>query len=164
MKNEHQKYEPLMYIDQRNDRVADEPFMQKTYSSLQRETSQEVGPNESKNSNLPQRKRRHSVQRHMYTESIPTGEELGEEVDVKSNVVGEEQAFAELSLEEKVKYCTSTSTHIPKILCLIKTKERTIVGTIANFTKGIVHIRPQRSRTCVEVPIEDMISVRMTGF
>src|SRR5699024_9687134 len=38
--------------------------------------------------------------------------------------------FADLNIEEKIKYCMKTSPYIPPITCAIKTDEKTIVGTI----------------------------------
>src|SRR5699024_2936630 len=165
MKNEHQEFEPLMYIEQRNERVS-RPFMQQTYSSLEKESSQEEIRSEDKQKRTSKKKRKRSVHRHMHVEPIPELDDSVEIEETESDIkeAEEEQSFAELSIEEKVKYCTSTSSYIPKILCMIKTKEQAIVGTIANYEEGIVRIRTQKSRMNVETPIEDILSIRMTGF
>lgn len=165
MKNKHQRFGPLMYIEQRSERIS-RPAMQHTYSSLYKKPSQEVTPSDSKQKGSSQRKRKRSVRRQIHAEPTTMGEEKVEveegETEIKAG--GTDTPFAELSIEEKVIYCTSTSNYIPNIQCMIQTKERTVVGTIANFEDGIVHIRPQRSRAFVEIPIEDLISIRMTGF
>lgn len=177
MDKRHQALEPLMFIDQPTE-TTPQSTMQQTYSSLHEKAPphnqrESVDQTRDTKKRYPRRYNRNIT----YMQDIVEGEESTIE-DVRSDQANEveakkteetsekedEQTFTDLSLEEKVIYCTSTSSYIPNITCVMKTEKQTVVGIIGKYEEGIVHILPQRSRVFTEIPLEEIISIRMAGF
>lgn len=166
MNERNQALEPLMFIEQPTERIP-QSSMQQTYSSLHDQLpTYDQQTNVEKTSNTKNKKRRGFNRNYMNTlDIVEEIQSVEEPVNTEElNEKEEEQTFSDLTLEEKVIYCTSTSSYIPKIMCVIKTEKQTVVGIIGKYEEGIVHIKPQKSRVFTEIPLEEIISIRMIGF
>ncbi len=175
MNRRDQALEPLMFIEQQTDKVP-ESTMQQTYSSMHEQSStrkqQDTDVHNTTDWKSQRRFIRNIVHEHDIGEEVhPATEDEEEEGPLEKDVEEDEmdeqmknQTFSDLTIEQKVLYCTSTSSYVPKIICIVKTEKQTIVGAIDKYEDGTVQIKPQRSRVYTKVPIEEIKSIRLAGF
>lgn len=151
-------FQPLMFIDQP---VETNPHstMQQRYSTLHDQKQTHV-QNSAETARKPKSRRR-TINKTYKTDEYMDEEETSNDEGIDKI---EDQPFAELTLEEKILYCISRPSYLPKIMCMIKTENETIVGIIGKYEDGTVHIRPQKTRKIIEIPVGEIISIRMVGF
>lgn len=164
MGKEDRAFKPLMFIDQPTE-TNPPSSMQQTYSSAHNHTNTHVQKDIKSEKNKPIKKRRRRPNRFYMIDEYNDVEDAQEDVNIKeeSDKI-EDKTFAELTIEEKVFYCTTRPSYLPRIMCMIKTEKETVVGIIGKYEEGIVHIRPQRSRKIIELPVEAIKNIRMVGF
>lgn len=159
MRKKNTALEPLMYIEQPTEHIP-HSTMQQTYSSLYDHI-----PTASEKSLIPSAKDQFKSKDSDPSEgSEQKDSKKAQGSEKKKNHSKEKQHFADLTIEEKIHYCTSTSSYIPKIMCVIKTDTKATIGIIEKYEEGIIYIKPRKSHVRLEIPLEEIINIRMVGF
>ncbi len=153
MREREKAHRPLMFIHQPTEHLP-QTMMQYVYSSLRDETPYPKIESEEQSSAT-------KVQTKDDTENDST---QIDQSDKRVEKQWKEKRFADLTIQEKIDYCISTSPHIPNIICAIKTKTTTTVGMIRSSEGGIVHVTSKNNRVTKQILIEEIINIRMIGF
>lgn len=72
--------------------------------------------------------------------------------------------FKDMTIEEKVNYFINQPRHVPKLKCEVETNERKYRGIITDFQEDQVFIRVGRRTSNTEIPLNEIINIRMLGF
>lgn len=72
--------------------------------------------------------------------------------------------FKDMDLIEKIAHLAEKPTHVPKMKCELKTKERNYRGIIMELKDDVVHMQVVRKPGITAIPLTSITEVRMLGF
>lgn len=169
MRERETAHRPLMFIHQPEEHLP-KTMMQYAYSSLRDQVTHTHTHTEHEEEHLDPSPTTQQTKDKLENVSAATDEQTKTD-SIKEEVVHDtkekkqkEKKFADLTIEEKVQYCISTSPHIPHIMCSIKTETTTTVGVIRSFEEGIIHVTSKNNRTPKKIRVEEITHIRMVGF
>jgi hypothetical protein len=70
----------------------------------------------------------------------------------------------EMTVEERIQFILNKPHYIPKILCNVKTNSANFYGSIIKYDMGIVTLQQQSSLTPLNIHIEEIKSIKMSGY
>ncbi|SDJ45122.1 CotO family spore coat protein [Salimicrobium halophilum] len=107
---------------------------------------------------------------------LPSIEKKGQETyrsspEVKKEESGNDHApgerrrrFQDMELEEKVNYFVTLPSQMPKMKCVVETKEKEIQGYVMSYDGTDVGMKTFRRPYHETVPFEEITSIRLLGF
>ncbi|MBD1221813.1 hypothetical protein IC602_04270 [Virgibacillus halodenitrificans] len=78
--------------------------------------------------------------------------------------VKEKTKFKDMSIEEKIQYLVNSPVHAPDLRCEVKTEKRNYRGVIKDSKDEVVIMRVGKRTNDTEIPINDILAIRMIGF
>lgn len=145
---------PLLYIQQPTISTPIAPMQHNYYTPKH---NHEVSNHKStKNKRtIPLKRNRSANPQDTYEEALeeePSEEDAGE------------SKFKDMTIKQKVYYFINRSEHAPSIRCQVKTNEKKFHGVITGFENDHVFIRVGRRSSSSEIPLSDIIDIRIIGF
>ncbi|MYL59407.1 hypothetical protein GLW20_18005 [Virgibacillus halodenitrificans] len=175
--------DPMLYIHQPQVERPQAP-MQHQYISP-RKTKEPISADElaktTKNNSNPVRKKRNffteeskqdrneaAKEDDLQNKGIYEDEEISgktqTEVSETDQPVKEKTKFKDMSIEEKIHYLVNSPVHAPDLRCEVKTEKRNYRGVIKDSKDEVVIMRVGKRTNDTEIPINDILAIRMIGF
>lgn len=142
--------DPLLYIHQvRTEKI--NANMQEYYRSSRTKSAS----TEEKRSSPSRIKKVLPVYNHNLDTDIDESEE--QETDQIKN-----KNFLEMTVEEQLIYLTDKPSYAPRLVCEIRTDQRSYRGVVLSYQNGIVTIRS--GRRSIEIPREEIERIRLLSL
>ena len=139
---------PLLYIHQTRTEKINANMQQYYRSSKMKPADTEEKPPS------PDRIKKSSP---VYTHNSNSDEMGLEDIDQQKD-----KNFQEMTVEEQLIYLTDKPSYAPRLVCEIKTNERSYRGLVLDYKDGVATIRSGRRR--LEIPREEIERIRMLSL
>lgn len=148
MDKERYAKDPLLYIHQTRTEKINANMQQYYRSSKMKPESTEEKPSS------PGRIKKMSP---VYNHNSETDESESEDTEQIKN-----KNFQEMTVEEQLVYLTDKPSYAPRIVCEIRTNQRSYRGVVLNYLDGVVTIRSGRRR--LEISREEIERIRLLSL
>ncbi|AIF45223.1 CotO family spore coat protein [Virgibacillus sp. SK37] len=174
--------DPMLYIHQPQVERPQAPMQHQYISPSERKESASADvPGTTKINPNPVRKKRNffteefkqdmnvvakeeDVQSKVITEDEAISKKKETEIKETDQSVREKTKFKDMTIEEKINYLVNSPVHAPDLRCEVRTEKRNYRGVIKDSKDDIVLMRVGKRNSDTEIPITDILAIRMIGF